>query len=57
MNDDASDMLDDCESNDDKLNTWEADFVTSLRNQLDDGRDLSERQLDILETIWRRVTR
>lgn len=36
-----------------KLTTWEHDFIVSIRDQLDAGRRLSEKQA---ETLDRRVT-
>lgn len=38
------------------LNDWEEHFVTSLQEQLDDGRGLSERQEDLLESLYARKT-
>lgn len=38
------------------LSTWEEDFITSIREQLDQGRRLSERQAEILERIYAEKT-
>jgi hypothetical protein len=49
-------MLDDCESRDDNMNDWESGFCESIRAQLDNGRSLSSRQIEMLEKIWDRLT-
>jgi len=49
-------MLDDCESRDDNMNDWESDFCESIREQLDNGRSLSTKQVEMLEKIWDRLT-
>ena len=49
-------MVTDCENRESKLSDWERSFIDSLRNQLDRGRTLSAKQIDILNTIWEKVT-
>jgi hypothetical protein len=49
-------MLDDCESRDDNMNDWESGFCESIRAQLDNGRSLSSRQIEMLEKILDRLT-
>lgn len=44
------DQLDECDSD----NDWEADFLNSLRNQLDSKRGLSGSQAEVLGRIWNR---
>ena len=34
------------------LDEWEANFVNSLTEQLDNGRRLSEKQMEKLSEIW-----
>ena len=48
-------MLDDCEARESKLTEWEAKFIASLQEQIAE-RSLSQRQVEILERIWERVT-
>lgn len=40
----------------DKLNDWELNFIDSIDRQLGAGRDLSERQIEKLETIYAEKT-
>ncbi|SET40982.1 hypothetical protein SAMN05216326_12546 [Nitrosomonas marina] len=49
---DVEEMIDHCMLHSDDLTDWEADFVDSLQNQLDDGRNLSDRQVDKLNQIY-----
>lgn len=37
--------------NDDRLTKWERNFCESLQAQVDEGKKLSERQLEVLERI------
>lgn len=59
-NNDARQWLEDIESsstavNGVRLTEWEENFCQSIRDQLDDGRRLSEKQLEKLRDIWDRV--
>jgi hypothetical protein len=38
------------------LNEWETEFVESIGRQVAAGRELSDKQDEILERIWRKVT-
>lgn len=49
-------MVEDCENRESKLTDWERGFIDSLRNQVDAGRQLSEKQAARLDEIWERVT-
>lgn len=49
-------LLDDCESRSERLTDWEAQFVDSLRRQLEDGRRPSPKQIEILDRCWERAT-
>ena len=40
----------------DRLSRWETGFVESLCAQWEDGRKLSEKQLEVLERIWCKCT-
>jgi hypothetical protein len=37
------------------LTPWEEDFIESITDQLDAGKKLSERQLEILDSIYEKV--
>lgn len=49
-------MIDDCEKRSDKMSEWECDFIQSLSEQIDNGRTPSGKQIDKLNSIWKRVT-
>lgn len=50
-------LIDDCEARDRDLSAWEADFLSSIRDQLDENRPLTQKQIDILDGIWEKVTK
>jgi hypothetical protein len=50
-------MIEDCEDRSDNLSDWEADFVSSLRDQLETNGSLSPRQVEKLEQVWEKVTK
>jgi len=41
-----------CREHAERLTKWEQDFIESVSEQFDAGRDLSERQREILERIY-----
>lgn len=45
-------MLEFCENKLDSLSEWEANFITSIRDQFDSKGTLSDRQCDKLEQIY-----
>ena len=49
-------LIEDCEKRESRLNSWEREFLDSISVQLEDGRDLSEKQAERLDKIWERVT-
>jgi len=49
-------LIEDCEQRCERLSDWESDFVSSLRDQLEAGRALSPKQIDVLDGIWEKVT-
>ena len=53
---DPRELVIDCVNRQSKMTDWEVDFIASISDQLDAGRDLSERQMEILERIWEKVT-
>ena len=50
-------LIDDCEKRDSKLSAWDADFLVSIRERLEQKRPLSQKQSNILDDIWERATR
>jgi hypothetical protein len=54
--DDHEDMVTDCEDRESKLTEWEVNFIASLRERLDAGNKLTERQAEVLDRIWERIT-
>lgn len=55
-NEEVEQMMADCEAREGRLTDWERGFLDSIRNYLDRGGFLSERQSEKLERIWDRVT-
>ena len=51
-----STMIADCEARQNKMTEWEQNFIDSIDKQLGDGRELSVKQLETLESIWENVT-
>ncbi|MBI5255387.1 MAG: hypothetical protein HY855_02730 [Burkholderiales bacterium] len=54
--DDTEQLIEDCEARESKLSDWERTFIDSIRRQRAQGRDLSAKQLDVLNRTWERVT-
>lgn len=54
--DEIQSMLDDCEKRSEKMSDWECEFIDSISDQLGRGRGLTEKQEQILERIWEKVT-
>ena len=48
-------MLKYCLDNIEKLSKWEENFINSIGNQWDDGKDLTDRQCEILEKIYDKI--
>lgn len=49
-------LIEDCEAREERLSDWERNFIDSLRNQIEAGRVLSERQAETLDRIWEKAT-
>lgn len=49
-------LIEDCETRESRLSHWEAQFIDSIKRQLEAGRDLSDKQSDLLDSIWTKVT-
>jgi dsDNA-binding SOS-regulon protein len=50
-------LIEDCEHRSERLSDWEAQFIDSLRRQLENGKTPSPKQVDVLDNIWEKVTR
>ena len=53
---DAMQLIEDCEARESRLSDWDAQFIDSLRHQIEAGRSLSEKQDSKLNEIWERAT-
>ncbi len=56
MDADTLQLLEDCEHREERLNSWEHDFLVSVRAQVEAGRSLSKKQLEQLDELWERAT-
>ena len=55
-NEEADQLIADCENRESRLSDWERQFIDSVSQQRGNGRHLSERQAETLETIWNKAT-
>ena len=53
---DNEQMVEDCQNRESMLSDWERGFIDSLAKQMADGRSLTEKQADKLESIWTKIT-
>lgn len=51
---DAQALIDEIESARFSPSKWESDFLESIKERIDEGFDLSEKQGDVLEKIYRK---
>ena len=56
MNSEHLQLIEDCEARESRLDNWSANFIDSVRRQMEGGRDLTSRQVEKLEEVWGRVT-
>lgn len=49
-------MVLDCENRESKLTDFERSFIDSIGRQLAQGRALTEKQVEVLDRAWERVT-
>ena len=52
----ALQMIEDCEARESYLDIWEAAFIDSISKQIERGRALTEKQDEILNRIWDKLT-
>lgn len=50
-------LINDCRKRDTKISSWEADFLDSISERLDDNRPLTAKQVETLDNIWNKATR
>lgn len=50
-------LVEDCEKRESRMTEWECDFVSSIRDRLEAGKALTERQTETLDKIWEKVTK
>ena len=50
-------LIDDCEARESRLSSWEANFISSIRSQLEDDYTLTDRQCGLLESVWEEATK
>lgn len=55
-NEEALQMITDCEARESRLTEWEAGFIDSISKQLERGRSLTEKQDETLNRIWDKAT-
>lgn len=56
MNDEHETMVADCEARESRLSEWESEFIQSLRERIDAGRSLTDKQAETLDRVWTRAT-
>ena len=49
-------LIEDCRKRERKLSAWDADFLDSISERLDESRTLSPKQLEKLDEIWEKAT-
>lgn len=50
-------IISDCEDRESKLTDWETTFLDSLRNRIERGFFLTEKQEETLEKVWFKCTK
>lgn len=49
-------MIQDCIRRQSKLSEWELNFIDSISHRYDETQNLSQRQQEILNNIWEKIT-
>ncbi|MCX5699608.1 MAG: hypothetical protein NTX01_07915 [Candidatus Omnitrophica bacterium] len=55
LNNDAKILIEKIKDSDYNLNTWEMDFMISIEEQVDRGKNLSKGQGDKLQDVYRKT--
>ena len=56
MNEEHLTLVEDCINREDRLTEWERGFIDSVQRQLLLGNRLTDKQAEVLERIWEKVT-
>ena len=49
-------MIDDCEQRESRLTEWDANFIDSIKHQIERGKALTPKQTETIDDIWERAT-
>lgn len=49
-------QIEDCRKRERMLSAWDADFLDSIENRLNENRTLSPKQIEKLDDIWEKAT-
>ena len=49
-------QIEDCRKRDKLLSAWDADFLDSIENRLNENHTLTAKQIDKLDEIWEKAT-
>ena len=49
-------LIEDCENREERLTDWQRTFIDSIKQQIAQGRQLTERQSECLNECWERAT-
>lgn len=49
-------MVEDCEARESRLSDWERCFIDSISKQLAEGRALTKKQAETLDSVWEKAT-
>ena len=49
-------LVDDCEKRESRLSEWEQNFISSIRDRLEEEKPLTPKQTETLDKIWERAT-
>lgn len=49
-------LIEDCEHRESRLSDWDAQFLDSIKRQIEEGRHLSPKQTEKLDEIWTKCT-
>jgi len=50
-------LIEDCETREERLSNWERTFLDSLKKQLEQGRRPSAKQIECLDRAWENATK
>ncbi len=57
IDDDAMQLIEDCENREDRLDDWSVNFIDSVRRQIESGKSLTLNQRTKLDEVWERATK